>query len=163
MLQLWSWKSKALSQDTRSPTDLFLSTLFVSKCRFQDFQKNRHFLCRKKIDTFCVDFRNEENIKICLIEFIKSTRKSNLNYRFPLRKSYFRVQNHQNFRLRPPMTLHQFPQNFACGAGENITFLWGILIGSWKVSFFYRHFFCRKKVSILNLEIDTFCVDSEIT
>ena len=147
----------------RRDTDLFLSTLFVSKCRFQDFQKNRHFLCRKKIDTFCVDFRNEENIKICLIEFIKSTRKSNLNYRFPLRKSYFRVQNHQNFRLRPPMTLHQFPQNFACGAGWKHYLFVRYFDRVLKCELFLSTLFLSKKSVDFEFGNRHFFVDSEIT
>ena len=123
----------------------FFIDTFCVEVSIPGFPKKSTLFVSEKIDTFCVDFRNEENIKICLIEFIKSTRKSNLNYRFPLRKSYFRVQNHQHFRLQPPMTPAPITQIFACGAGENITFLWGILIGSWKVSFF----------------IDTFCVEKK--
>ena len=83
-------------------------------------------------------------------------KKNNLNYRFPFRKSHFRVQNRQIFRLRPPMTPHQSPQNFAYSAGENIILFVMYCDRVLKSELFLSTLFCRKKVSILNLEIDTF-------
>ena len=48
--------------------------------------------------------------------FEKILRNQIPDYRFSFRKSHFRFQNWQNFRLRPLVLSYQIPQLFACGA-----------------------------------------------
>ena len=48
--------------------------------------------------------------------FEKILRNQIPDYRFSFRKSHFRFQNWQNFRLRPLVLSYQIPKIFACGA-----------------------------------------------
>ena len=142
---------------------------------------SHHSMCNHHqtffIDTFCVEVSipgfpkkstlfvsisgMRKMLKCCLIEFIKSTRKNNLNYRFPLRKSYFRVQNHKKNACGRQWHYTNSPKISPAAQVKTLPFCEVFWSGLEKWAFFIDTFLSKKSVDI-EFGNRHFFVDSEI-